>query len=73
MDRVEIQVTATIDLTSWIEYLSDDIVEIIDDRFENLIDEEGRFDDKSLLQIEKALVAGVIKRLAENYLDEDEE
>ena len=73
MDRVEIQVTATIDLTSWIEYLTDDIIEIIDDRFENLIDEEGRFDDKSLLQIEKALVAGVIKGLAKNYLDEDEE
>lgn len=73
MDRVEIQVTATIDLTSWIEYLTDDIIEVIDDRFENLIYEEGRFDDKSLRQIEKALVAGVIKGLTKNYLYDDEE
>ena len=71
-ERIVIDVTKTLDLTNWIKYLIDDIIDDIEDRLENMYSEEGSVKYEEGKIIEKIFASKIIEALIENYLDDEE-
>ena len=72
MDKVELKVTKTIDLTPYIEELVTDTAFSIGEAVEELVDDEEGIIDWDMKQVEKALVAGFLKGITEHYFNDED-
>ena len=71
-ERIVIDVTKTLDLTNWIKYLIDDIIDDIEDRLENMYSEEGSVKYEEGKIIEKIFASKIIEALIKIYLKDEE-
>ena len=71
-ERIVIDVTKTLDLTNWIKYLIDDIIDDIEDRLENMYSEEGSVKCEEEKIIEKIFASKIIEALIKIYLKDEE-
>lgn len=67
-ERIVIDVTKTLDLTSWIKNLIDDIITNIEISLDDMYTEEGSVKYEEGRKIEKIFAAKIIEALTENYL-----
>jgi len=72
MDRMIVDVVKALDITDWVENLIGDIITDIDDRLDEMFNEEGRIKYESAKKIERIFVEEIIKALTENYLKDNE-